>query len=472
MARITIAAVLGCALSTPAAAQPGRPEPPTRLLDAPVYTQRPQAALPAFAGEGVDVVVGWRAVAGAAKYRVTLTGAKGPTDIETKGLQVEQRALQPGRYQLTVTAIDASGMEGALSEPLPLTVIEVKAVPPGSDRPMQPLRGAYAAGTRFSVPGMHCETSNASVDDLLVLPENELRVTTPGRVTLRCAGIPGYLEKQVVIAPITLALDTTQVVRGDTTTLHVTLASVAYIGEHIGVEALGDVTLGEAERTDFGLDIPVAAPIAAKTAALSIEAGTFQLGRFDLALVDPAPAPPPPQTPQASSLALDVGGQVGAFFPPSTGGSATTIGHPTRMADAISSGPLIGVRLGYFPIPRVGLEGELSVAAGGYADEAGVAQLLATRLSLAVRVFDRGRFGFRLIGGAGTWSTLEQRGTSQRATEAEIHAGAAVTVETSPNLWLRFQLADAVTTARDSGYAHVFEAQLGILTRLGRHDSF
>jgi len=261
-------------------------------------------------------------------------------------------------------------------------------------------------------------------------------------------------------------------VRGDTTTIHVTLASVAYIGEHVDVEALGDITLGEAERTDFGLDIPVAAPEAARTAALSIEAGTFQLGRFDLTLVDAPPPPVPPPAPAADLFALDLGGQVGAFFPPSTGGAATTIGHPTQMGDAISAGPLIGVRLGYFPIPRVGLEGELAACAGGYADEGGVAQLLTSRLSLAVRVLDRGRFGFRLIGGAGTWSTLEQRGTSQRVTEAAIHAGAAVTLETSPNLWLRFQLADVVTTARDSGYAHVIEAQLGILTRFGRRDSF
>jgi hypothetical protein len=54
----------------------------------------------------------------------------------------------------------------------------------------------------------------------------------------------------------------------------------------------------------------------------------------------------------------------------------------------------------------------------------------------------------------------------------EIHAGAAVTVAAPANLWLRFQLADAVTAARSSGYAHCVEIGLGIVTRVGRRDRF
>ena len=472
MCRVPLVAALACVLAATAAAQP-RPPAPRRLLDAPVFTIRPQGALSAFLGEGVNVVVAWRPVGEAARYRVTLTTADNKsTDVEIAATRWEKSGLAPGRYQLTVTAIDATGTEGAISDALPLNVMEVRAVPPGADVSMPPTRGAYAVGTKFSVPAMHCETSPMQIDDLLVLPENELRITTPGAVTLRCAGIPGYLEKQVVIAPVAVAVHSATVIRGATTAIHITLGTVAFVGPRLDVQPFGDVTLGEPVRTEFGLDIPVAAPLAAKTGGLTLQAGTFELGRVSLALVDPPPPPPPPLPKPIDWAAFDFGGQVGAFFPPSEPTDATRIGKPTAAADVITSGPLAGVRLGFFPTPRVGLEGEISIAAGGYANESGVSQLLATRSQLAVRALEFGRLGMRLFAGAGAWTTLRDRNTSQQSVEGEVHAGAALTVETSRNLWLRFQVADLVTAARDGGYAHVLEAQLGIFTRFGRRDSF
>jgi len=470
MARLPLAALVGCVLAAPAAAQPR--QAPRRLLDAPVFTIRPQGALSAFVGEGVNVNIAWRAVAQAARYRITLTAPDNTaTEVEVRSVAFETKGLAPGRYQLTVTAIDVGGIEGAISEPLPLNVIEVRAVPPGADGPMPPTRGAYAVGTRFSVPAMHCEATNAPIDDLLVLPENELRVTKPGLTTLRCAGIPGYLEKQVVIAPITIAARSTDVPRGAGTIVHVTFASVAYIGERLDVQALGDITLGDVERTKFGIDVPIAAPLAAKSAGLEIHSGSYELGKVELQLVaPPAPPPPPPRPPL--HWALDFGGQVGAFFPPSSATHATALGHPVNPADIVTAGPLAGARLGLFPIARVGLEGEISIGAGGYADESGIAQILATRAQLAVRVIEAGRVGLRLFGGAGALTTLRDRGSSQQSASGEVHAGGALTLETAPNLWLRFQLSDLVTSARDGGYAHVLEAQLGIFTRFGRRDSF
>jgi hypothetical protein len=473
MACRVLVAVLGCAFVAPAAAQP-RPPAPRKLLEAPVFTIRPQGALSAFIGEGVNVVVGWRPVGEAARYRVTLTNTASNTavDLETTSLRFEKQGIAPGRYQLTITAIDASGMEGALSEPLPLNVIEVRGVPPGADKPQAPTRGAYVVGTRFSVPGMHCEVSNAPIDDLLVLPENELQIVKPGLVTLRCAGIPGYLEKQVVIAPITIAVASPSVQRGATTTVRVTFASVALIGSRIDAHAFGDITVGEVMRTDFGIDVPVAAPLAAKRGSVSILAGNFELGRVELTLTDPAPPPRPLAREKLDWQALDLGGQIGAFFPPTGTRSGTTIGRPIAVGDVVTAGPLAGVRLGFFPTARFGFEGELSMIAGGYGDESGVSEILASRVQLAVRAIEAGRFGLRLIGGAGAWTTLRQHGTSRPATEGEVHAGAALTVEMSPKLWLRVQLADLVTSARDDGYAHVIETQLGIFTRFGRTDSF
>src|SRR5687767_13595559 len=145
-----------CALALLAGTAVAQPKP-SHLLDAPVLTIRPQAALPAFTGDGADVVVGWRPVGEAARYRVTLTNAEGASlDLETTDLRIEKKSLAVGRYQLTVTAIDQTGVEGAISDALPINVIEVRAVPPGASQSTPPTRGAYAVGTRFSVAGMHC----------------------------------------------------------------------------------------------------------------------------------------------------------------------------------------------------------------------------------------------------------------------------------------------------------------------------
>lgn len=465
-----MALLLGCALTASAVAQP----PGT--LEAPVFTIHPQGALPTFAGDTVDVVVGWRPVVDAIAYRVTLTDASGHAiTLDTNELRFEKKQLAPGNYQLTIAAIDRTGAAGAASEVLPINVIEVRAVPPGGDRPAPPTRGAYAVGTTFSVAGMHCEFGDAPIDDLLVGPENEARMPMAGVAVLRCAGLPGYLEKQVVIAPVRVTTQSSRVVRGHTTTINVTLASVASLGERLDVEAIGDITLGEAHRTQFGLEVPVTAPVDAKAATLSVQSAGFEIGRVALELVDgPAPlaAPPPPPLPPIELSAFDIGGFVGLFSPPTGETTGTTLGHPSRREDIITGGPQIGLRLGFFPVSRVGLTGEVALIAGGYVDEANISQILGARGGLEVRAVERGSLGLRLFAGAGALRTLKTRETSSPATDTQVHAGAAVTIETSPNLWLRIQFSDVVTTARDNGYAHCLELQLSVMTRLGRRDSF
>jgi hypothetical protein len=470
MERLRIALLLGCALSGTAAAQSAG------TLGAPVFTIHPQGALPTFAGDSVDVVVGWRPVVDAIAYRVTLTDASGhATAIDTAELRFETHKLAPGNYQLTIAAVDRTGTAGPASEVLPINVIEVRAIPPGGDRAVPPTRGAYAVGTTFSVAGMHCEFGDAPIDDLLVGPENEARIPMAGVALLRCAGLPGYLEKQVVIAPVRVATQSPRVVRGGTTTINITLASVASLGERLDVEAIGDITLGEAQRTEFGLEVPVTAAADAKSATLSVQSAGFEIGRVALELVEgrgPSGPPPSEPLPPLDFKALDLGGFIGLFSPPSSETSGTTLGHPSQRADIITGGPLVGLRLGYFPVSRVGVVGEASLIAGGYVDEANVSQILAGRGSLEVRALESGSLGLRLFAGAGALRTLKTRGTSHPATDTELHAGAAATIETSPNLWLRFQISDVVTTARDDGYAHCLELQLSVMTRLGRRDSF
>jgi hypothetical protein len=204
-------------------------------------------------------------------------------------------------------------------------------------------------------------------------------------------------------------------------------------------------------------------PVTAREpASLRIKSGDFELGRVDIAVDTPPPPPSPPAYEPIDWRAFDLGGQAGAFFPPN-GPSASTIGHPATDDKAIGSGPLVGLRLGFFPIPRFGLEAEVSIIEAGLVDESGSRHLLASRGSLAVRAIDTSRVGVRMLVGAGAV-------TASNATEAAGHLGAALTIETSPNLWLRFQFLDVVTAARDDGYAHCLELQLGLVTRIGRGD--
>lgn len=434
-----------CAAAAPASA---------RTLDAPQLTIKPQGALAAFTDETVDVLVGWRPVSGAASYRVTL----GDATTETKDLRFERKGLAIGKYTLTVVAVDREGNASPPSEPLPVNVLEIRAVPPGATTSMPPQRNAYAIGTRFSVAGMHCELSDAPIDDLLVGPENEVRMPVAGLATLRCAGVPGYLERQVVIAPITVAT-TSHAIRGVASTIDITLASVAFIGPDLRVEAHGDMDIGDATRTASGFTVPVTAR---EPGRLSIKSGDFELGRIEVAVDSPPPPPPAPAYEPIDWRAVDLGGQGGAFFPPD-GPRATTIGHPKTDAKVIAAGPLVGLRFGFFPIPRIGLEAEASLIEAGLADESGARHLLSSRGTLAVRAIETSRVGVRMLVGAGAV-------TASNATEAAGHVGAALTIETSPNLWLRFQFLDVVTTARDDGYAHCLELQLGLFTRIGRRD--
>lgn len=442
--------MLVCAGAVRAAAGP---------LDAPQLTIKPQGALAAFTGESVDVLVGWRPVPDAVRYRVTL----GDATTETTDLRFARKALPIGKYQLTVVAVDNAGNASAPSEPLPLNVLEIRALPPGAGESMGPARGAYAVGTRFSVAGMHCEFSDAPIDDLLVGPENETRMPVAGLATLRCAGIPGYLERQVVVAPITVAASG-HAIRGGTSTVSVTVASVAFLGPQLQVTGGGDITVGDVVRTPFGFEVPVSASAIAKTATLTVQSGNFALGRVDVELRD-APARPPPVAPEYVRLdwrAFDLGGHAGAFVPPDR---SSPVGQPMTDADAITASPLVGLRLGFFPTRRVGLEGELSLIEASRDEDAAALHVFASRASLAVRPLESSRVGLRFLVGGGAL-------IAGAGTETAAHAGAALTVESSPNLWLRFQILDVVTASRDDGYAHCWEMQLGVVTRIGRRDSW
>jgi hypothetical protein len=67
-------------------------------------------------------------------------------------------------------------------------------------------------------------------------------------------------------------------------------------------------------------------------------------------------------------------------------------------------------------------------------------------------------------------NVLTRAGTSRPDTTGAVHWGAAFTIETRRDLWLRLGAYHVITTARDAGYSHCVELQLGVVTRLGRRD--
>jgi len=176
------------------------------------------------------------------------------------------------------------------------------------------------------------------------------------------------------------------------------------------------------------------------------------------------------EPPRVQWFALDLDGQFGELVLPSEGRTATAIGAPTAVADTLTSGPLLGGRIGLFPIPHAGIESELSLALPGYRGRGGVAWVASARAHIAARVVDDGRYGLFLVGGGDLLGVLARRETSKRTIACGVHVGAAFTIEARTDLWVRIQALDVILTAQDAGYAHCLEIQIGFVTRLGRRD--
>jgi len=461
---------LSCALAGSASAG----AEPRSSLDTPTFGAREPHAFAAFAGAGASVRVAWSQVVGAVRYHATWTDPRGRvTDVETTTGAFERNGVAPGHYTLAVGAVDVGGNRGAPTAPYAIDVVEVRAVPPGGDSATGPTRGAYAIGTTFFAPGLHCDlASTASGPMPNGLPSNELRAASAGAFHLRCANGNGAVvtDSEVVIAPVLVDAAGAHVARDRTTLVHITLASVAAIGDSLQVTGLGGLDLGQAHRTEDGFDVPVTVAADARRAELAVSAAGVELGRVELPLEEPGRDAPAAIADRPAWWAADLGGQIGAFLPASSGRRAPAFGSPIDPRDAVTSGPLFGPRLGIFPTPRVGLELEASIVTAGYEGKGGVASLLVTRAQVAARVFDRGSFGARVVAGAGAIATLHDFDSSHAGESGEVHYGAALTLETRQNLWLRLQGLDVITTAENGGYAHSVELQLAVVTRLGRVD--
>lgn len=449
--------VLGCALLASAQAWAA----PT--LPAPKLSTGARTFV-AFAGQPAPVAASWTPVPGAAKYRAKWTSGAEVTEVEVTETSFRRAEKIAGSHVLTVTAIDAAGLESPPSD-LAIDVVTIDAFAPGARGvPTPPPVTAFAIGSKFSSPGLRCQLGPSEVS-------LEVVAKVAGAYRLRCGGENGQamVEVPVVISPVIITADLAPIARDAETKIHLSVASVGAIGDYLEVAAIGDLDLGPAERVAGGLDIPVTPGTTAVSGGLIVRASAIELGRVALDLVDP-PAPYVPPAPESDWGAVDLGAHAGAFLPPEVGTGATAIGHPLDPNDAVSGGPLFGLRFGLFPTRRVGIEIESEVATSSYANRLGVAAIMINRAQLAARLVEEGRFGLRAVFGGDLLTTLNEAGTSKVGTLGGLHYGAAFSIETRPGVSVRVEALHVITVAQDAGYAHCLELQIGVVTRLGRRD--
>ncbi len=418
----------------------------------------------AFAGQPAPISLAWNPVDGAATYRATWTSGADVITAEVTETSFQRAETIAGHHVFTVTAIDAAGLESPPAD-LAIDVVTIDAFAPGARGvPTPPPIAAFAIGAKFSSPGLRCQLGSS---DLAL----EVVAKVAGAFRLHCGGEAGQpmVEVPVVIVPVTITAELAPIARDAQTRIHVTVASVAAIGDYLEVAAIGDLDLGPAERVVGGLDIPVTPGGAAVSGGLIVRASAIELGRVALDLVDP-PAPYVPPAPESDWAGVDLGVHAGAFLPADVGTDASALGHPVDPDDAVSGGPVFGLRFGLFPTRRVGIEVESEISTSSYANRLGVAAILINRAQLAARLVEEGRFGLRALLGGDVLTTLNGAGTSKVGTLGGLHYGAAFSIETRPGVSVRIEALDVITVAQDAGYAHCLEVQIGVVTRLGRRD--
>jgi hypothetical protein len=407
----------------------------------------------AFAGGAAKVSVVWPAIENVSRYRARWTDAGAVVDIELSGTAFEREESTPGRHELSVVAIDAAGRESAPAK-VAIDVVAVSALAPGADAPVYPVRNAFAIGTRFTSPGMTCQ-----------LDAQEL-----GARIVRCAAESGpRVEVPVVIVPVIVDGPHRPLVRGHAMRIHITVASVAHVGERLVLESTGAVDLGETERTETGLTVTVTPSASATVAGLVVRASGVELGRVELELTD-APPPPRPVATSSQWFALDLGIHAGSLVLPGLGGDAIALGGPTTAEHALTTAPLLGGHVGWFPSRYAGLEVAAALATPTYAGQAGRAAVIVSRAQLAARVVDDGPYGLRLLGGVDLLALLHERRTSSRDVAGGVHYGAAFTIHARSAASVRIEALHVMTPAMDAGYAHAVQLTLGLVTRLGRQD--
>ena len=166
-------------------------------------------------------------------------------------------------------------------------------------------------------------------------------------------------------------------------------------------------------------------------------------------------------------MGFEVGAYAGYISFPTDLRDGSELGNATDPAYRIESGPTVGARVAMWPVSRIGLEAELGVTPTGYAGAPGRATILGYRGPLAINIVRDGRFGLRAALGAGAQTLLSGTGDAHADTDSELHWGLGFSVGLTRRLHVRLDARHLVGPARDAGYTHMFELDLGVGARFG-----
>jgi hypothetical protein len=461
------------------------PEPSRPLIAAPTWTA-PSTRVVSIGGHGAVVRAGWQPVANASRYRVDVTTPGGTIvaaiDLSPAEDTVLIHRLRPGNYFATVATIDPEGFETRPSEALAIEIVDLPAVGVGADEllvpverprdptaPDEPLR--LSVGTQLIVPPpLTCRTTDDE-------PASPIVIGAGGPITIRC-DVHG-----VDLAPVEIAGEPLDVVLAESSprliprdgSSEITFQFANHAAARaVDVKARG-LRVASLSNGDgmlrVGVEPTSGSGRIAEVALVLRDQPTAVVTRIALAIAEPA-RPPTDRRSRGGVLprvspGFDVGGFVGYTTFPADADGASELGNSTDPRFAVTSGPIVGARLAAWPSRRVGLESEVGVVPAGYADADGTATILAYRVHLVGALIRDGRFGLRVVGGAGALSLLDEHGTSARDTDTEMHYGATFSIATSRRLELRLDARHLIGPARDAGFASTFEMSLGAVARFG-----
>jgi hypothetical protein len=458
------------------------PEAPRALPPAPRWTT-PVARAAAVAGRTAPVHAAFAPSAGITSYRVAVRTPGGDRVAilsATAGAEsgaVAIHRLRPGAYVARVIAVDADGFESPPSADLPIEVFDLPAVAAGRDElvvlPDEPGDAATEAsgptlsiGARVMVPAaLTCRLGDEPARSPLI-------VTRADPTPLHCQRA-GEDVAAPAIAGTPLAVESGAgppgLPRHGSVTLPFVLSDPA-AAPAVDVMASG-LRVVAVEPTPTGVEVTVTAATGSTGGELELvlrDAPQVSLTRVALA-VEPAPAVVDRGAAPVATLGtirLEAGGYAGYMALPRSVANAIELGNSDDPANRLAGGPVVGARAALWPTDRVGIEVELDMiaaASGG----GGRSPVLGCRGHLAFRMLRDGRFGLGAVVGGGAMTLLRGRGDAEPDTDSAAHWGLGFSVALARGLELRLDARHLLGPARDAGFAHMFQLDLGFARRLG-----
>lgn len=379
------------------------PSKPRSLPAAPAW-QRGATRFVAMAGSGASVAAQWSATPVAVRYHLVVRTADGQ-DVAAADVAAPATSVELHRLppgDYTAT-IAAIDSEGFESLPSPVFAFDVVGVV------------VFAPGASEPAASLAAGASNAAVDP-----------TSPSPVVSLARGSRILAGGNVVCSAGGTAATSTVITDVAATSLRCESDGVALPPVPIRVIATGTCT--DAACDHGPASVPVRRDAPATVSALGLELGAFG----------------------------------GYWIVPGT----PSLGRPHDSTDAISNGPVGGLRATALLYRAVGFELEGFAAQTRDSGGLGSSTILGWRGHL-IGGLQRGAFSLRLLVGGGTSSLVNTSGQASRDTVGVIDVGGAATINVGAGWLLRLDARDALVprlgSSTASGLRGWFDRHTGII---------